>query len=284
MGKAHNVVLGSCVSGSGVDGSGEGRFNRRVALALGLVAFMSSVPASAASRVVWKKTKLKEEDKSWKIAFEVHLDRAPDVALVPFRLNFTAKTYFERALVDGQKGPVVRQIALDNQQAIIESVDVGFMDPASGKTANRTRFSFVVNRERGFEAGQYEVKVTDARSGKDLGGTTTLTLEGDNEIIDRRSVVFDDSKPKKKKDEAAAPPPAEKELTPDDEGFWAGGSKKPEEKTAPLPPPAHLQDRPGCGCRTAGSRSARDGSANAASAVLALGLSALLWRRTRRAE
>ena len=302
MSKAHNVISGHVVSGRIVSGHEvssrvvssplgvgrggvpreAGRFNRRAALALGLVALVSTEPAFAANRVVWKKTKLNEQDKAWKIAFEVHLDRAPDVALVPFRLTFTATTYFERALVDGHKGPVVRQVPLQDPQPIIESVDVGFMDPASGKTAKRTRFSFEIDRERGFEAGHYDVKVTDARSGKDLGGSTTLTLEGDNEVIDRRSVVFDDSKPKPKKEEAAAPPPEEKTLNPDDEEFWAGGPKQPEEKTAQLPPPAHLQDWPGCGCRTAGSSSA--GRENAASALMALGLSALLWCRTRRQQ
>src|SRR5688572_1359173 len=160
MSKAHNVVStrvvstrvgGTCVVGGQAIGSrlvngpvvdgpaglgpvgvgpgevrrGESRFDRRAALALafGLVAFASSETAFAANRVVWKKTKLKEQDKSWKIAFEVHLDRAPDVALVPFRLSFTGTTYFERALVDGQKGPVVRQVPLRDQQPIIESVD-----------------------------------------------------------------------------------------------------------------------------------------------------------------
>ncbi|MEY4544902.1 MAG: hypothetical protein RL685_1097 [Pseudomonadota bacterium] len=243
---------------------------------LALLGFAGS--AAAQGRVVWKRTKLEELDKSWKIALEVHLNRAPDVAHVPVRFEFTPTVYYERALVDGRKEPVIRQIPLQNQQAVIESVDVSFLDPGSGKTASRTRFTFQVTRDRGFEAGQYQVKVTDARSDKELGGTTSLTLSGDNEVVDRRSVVFDD-KPKdaKPKTEAAAPP-AEKELSPEDDAFWAGGSRAPDgEKRSALPPPAHLQDKPGCGCRMAAPQS---DSAGVALAALAL---VLVTRRARRA-
>jgi MYXO-CTERM domain-containing protein len=238
-------------------------------------------PAAAANRVVWKQTKIKEQDKSWKVAIEVHLDRAPDVALMPVRFSFTPISYFERALVDGRKDPMTREIPLSNQQPIVESVDVGFLDPGTGKAAKRTRFSFHVTRDRGFEAGVYEVVVTDARSDREFGGKTALTLDGENEVIDRRSVVFED-KPKPKKDaEAKAAAPKEDELTPDDPGYWSGGPKEAEEKTAPLPPPAHLQDRPGCGCRLEGSTSGGWGFVALASALGALRLRrrALVQRR-----
>jgi MYXO-CTERM domain-containing protein len=248
-----------------------------LALCIGLVALVSliSTPALAANRVVWKQTKIKEEDKSWKVALEVHLDRAPDVPHMPVRFSFTATSYFERALVDGRKEAVKREIPLQNQQPIVESVDVGFLDPGTGKSAKRTRFSFHVTRDRGFEAGTYEVVVTDARSDREFGGKTTLTLEGENEVIDRRSMVFDD-KPKPKKDDGApkAAAAAERELTPDDPAYWSGGPKQPDEKTAALPPPAHMQDRPGCGCRV-GEPSA----AAPAWAVAALGLCLLARRR-----
>lgn len=248
---------------------------RRVALAAALFLSLLAEPAAAANRVVWKQTKIKEADKSWKIALEVHLDRAPDVAHMPVRFSFTAQSYFERALVDGRKEPVTRRLPLEHQQPIIEGVDIGFLDPGTGKTAKRTRFSFHVTRDRGFEAGTYEVKVTDARTDRDLGGKTILTLEGDNEVIDRRSMVFDD-KPKPKKDDAPkAEKPVEKELNPDDPEFWAGGPKAPEEKQSALPPPAHMQERPGCGCRVGEESPA--GASPWALAMLALGL----WGRRR---
>ena len=250
------------------------------ALIVSLVGLLFSGSAAAAGRVIWKQTKLKEQDKSWKIAIEVHLDRAPDVAHMPVRFSFTPMSYFERALVDGRKEPVTRQIPLSNQQPIVESVDVGFLDPGSGKAAKRTRFNFNVTRDRGFEAGTYEVQVMDARDDREIGGKTMLTLDGENEVIDRRSMVFDDKPKDKKPAEAAAPKAgaAEQELTPDDDAYWAGGTRQPEEKTAPLPPPAHLQEKPGCGCRVGGGE-----SGGASVGLLVLGVGLALRRARRRA-
>src|SRR5688572_21021977 len=106
MSNAHSVIKVSRVARRGAFWLG----------LLGLVAWVGliSAPALAANRVVWKQTKLKEEDKSWKIALEVHLDRAPDVAHMPVRFSFTAMSYFERAMVDGRKEPVKREIPLQN--------------------------------------------------------------------------------------------------------------------------------------------------------------------------
>ena len=71
----------------------------RSALLLFLAALSFAGVAAAAGKVVWKKTKLEELDKSWKIAIEVHLARAPDVAHVPVRFTFTPTAYSERASV-----------------------------------------------------------------------------------------------------------------------------------------------------------------------------------------
>jgi MYXO-CTERM domain-containing protein len=259
------------------------RVARRAALVgvLALLFLLPSGSAVAADRVVWKRQTIQESDGAWKISMEIHLGRAPNVSHIPFRFSFTPYTHFERALVDGKKDPVTRKIPLSNQQPIVEGVDAGFMDPASGKTAKRTRFSFSVTREHGFSAGQYEVEVTNSHSGDKLGGKVLLTLDGDNEVVDRRSIVFDDKKPSDEQasQEPKARGPKEKELTPDDEEFWEGGSRKPEEPTSPLPPPAHLQEKPGCGCRTAG----HGGGSGAGlwGALLALGIAVLRRRAAR---
>lgn len=251
-------------------------FYRCAALLVALAVGLCAAPAAAGGKIVWKRTKLEELDKSWKIAIEVHLDKAPDVAHMPVRFTFTALSYYERALVDGRKDPVIRQVPLEHQQPIVESVDVGFLDPGTGKTANRTRFTFQITRDRGFEAGTYEVQVTDARSGKELGGEATLTLDGENDVVDRRTMVFDDqkSKPKKSATETKAAASSERELTPEDDAYWAGGAKPPAEKESALPPPAHMRDKPGCGCRLAGQTSAAPGWA-----LGALGLGSFVRRR-----
>lgn len=269
MSKDHSVVLGRSLA----------RYFAALVLLLGIG--LLALPALAAGRAIWKQTKVKEEDKSWKVSLEIHLQREPDLAHMPVRFAFTPTSYFERALVDGRKEPVTREIPLQHQQPIIESMDVGFLDPGTGKTSKRTRFSFRVTRDRGFEAGRYEVKVVDARTDEDMGGTTTLTLEGENEVVDRRSMVFDEKKPAAKSESAATERAAaeEKELTPEDEEFWAGGKSAPEEKSAPLPPPAHMQEKPGCGCRVAGAPSAPP-----LGLLGALGLAILRRRRRARAH
>jgi MYXO-CTERM domain-containing protein len=250
--------------------------SRRAGLFLVLLALVVPSLASAADRVVWKRQSVSESEGAWKVSMEIHLSRAPDIPHIPVRFTFTPVTYFERALVDGKKDPVVRKIPLESQQPIVESVDVGFMDPGTGKTAKRTRFSFHVTRDRGFDAGQYEVEVTNSHTGKKMGGKVTLTLNGDNPVVDRRSIVFDEKK--KDEGESGGPKPAapkEKTLTPQDDAFWEGGPRQPDEPEAPLPPPAHLQEKPGCGCRV-GGEPARDGGASLAALGLAL---ALIGRR-----
>jgi MYXO-CTERM domain-containing protein len=100
-------------------------------------------------------------------------------------------------------------------------VDVGFLDAGTSKIEKRTRFSFKVKRDLGFEAGEYKVTLRDTRNGQTIGGPTTITFDGENEIIDRRSIVFqgDDKKKKKEKKEEKA------------EGAEGEGDKKEESKS-----------------------------------------------------
>lgn len=224
--------------------------SRRTALAVGLTIGLISETAAAAGRIVWKRKVIQEGAVAWKLRLEVHLPRAPSVSLIPLQFSFTPVTYFERALVDGRKDPVLRKVPLRDQQAIVERVDVGFRDPTTGKTARRTRFSFDIDRDHGFSAGIYEVKVKDSRNGKALGGTTRLTLKGDNKVIDRRSMVIGEKKKASGKAKMAPEKkPEAPELTPDDEAYWSGGAREVEGPSAPLPPPAHMREKPGCGCR-----------------------------------
>jgi MYXO-CTERM domain-containing protein len=193
-----------------------------------LSVLLVSSAAYAAGRVEWKSKTFKERsDKSWMLELAIFLPRAPDVAYVPVKFEFELITYFERALVDGRDGPVENKTPMTGRQPLIESVDVGFLDAGTSKIEKRTRFSFKVKRDLGFEAGEYKVTLRDTRNGQTIGGPTTITFDGENEIIDRRSIVFqgDDKKKKKeKKEEKAEDDGDKKEASKDeDKGSDEGG-------------------------------------------------------------
>jgi hypothetical protein len=251
--------------------------SRRAALLLGVgfgTALWVAGPSAWAlgGKVIWRKTTLTELDGVWKVQVEIHLDKTPDVAHLPVRFSFKPIVHYERALVDGQEKPVLRKIPLEHQTPLIEGVDVGFMDPGTGKTEKRTRFSFEVTRERGYEAGEYEVEISDTRGNGQIGTSQTVVLQGDNPVVDRRAMVFSDKKKEAPSAAAAAQKPAKRELSPDDPEYWQGGSDKPAPEDKPLPPPASMQDKPGaCGCRVVGEASSgRAGAAGLAALVLGL--------------
>ncbi len=259
------------------------KITQRLAKALTLLAVLLLATPALADRVVWKKTKINESNESWRIDVEIYLSKAPDIAHVPMQFKFEPYTYYERSLVDGSDEPQLRKVPLQDKQPLIESVDMGFLDSGSGKIQSRTRFSFKLTRERGFEAGEYKVSIKNKRSNRTLTPSTTLTLDGENEVIDRRSMVFDTNKADKKKAEKreeenkAAMEEYEQREDPNSEEFWEGGPEEPEKDDEPLPPPAHMQDKPGaCGCRIVGANGAPTGLTWL---VVAFGLALTLRRR-----
>lgn len=210
--------------------------------------------AHAYGRVEWKAKSIKESDShSWTIELSLYLDRAPDVATLPMRFSFTPYTYYERALVDGKDGPQLRKVPLEGKAPLVESVDVGFMDPGTGQIQKRTKFSFKVTRGHGYEAGEYEVVIKDGRSDATIGQKVRLEFDGENEVIDRRAIVFSGEKKKKKDDdeEKKEAPPPKKELTPDDPGYWEGGPKNTEKNE-------EVEPKRGCGCRVGASSTGSD--------------------------
>lgn len=225
-------------------------------LLLGLTLVLLAFDAAASGRAVWKKTRVKESNESWRLDLEFHMQRTPDIAIVPMRFEFTPDVYYERTLVDGRDDPVVTRQPLQDRQPLVETVDANFMDPGTAQIQKRTRFTFKLTRDRGFEAGEYKVTIEDKRNGRKLSRNVRLVLDGENPVVDRRSISFDPSKKKKKKE----PTPEEQaEMEdppdPDSEEFWEGG---PLEEDNPdgesLPPPAHMQERP-CACRVPGQES-----------------------------
>ncbi|HEY2410212.1 MAG TPA: MYXO-CTERM sorting domain-containing protein [Polyangiaceae bacterium] len=274
-------------------------FSRRFSIiALALSAFLLSSLALAAGRVEWKSKNFKErDDKAWRLELAIYLPRAPDVPHVPMKFEFQPEVYYERDMMDGDK-IVERKVPLDNRQPIIESVDVGFLDSGSGKIESRTRFSFKLTRAHGYEAGEYKVTITDARNDSKVGVPTTLVFDGENEVIDRRAMVFNNGDKKPKKD-------SDVKKVGDDKG---GDDKKADDKKSDDDSKAKSDDKPasddssnkaaapnqdtsaaedaetikkkpgGCGCRLEDSAT----SSNAALALGALGLGITLLNRRRK--
>jgi MYXO-CTERM domain-containing protein len=182
-------------------------------------------------------------------------------------------------------------VPLEGRQPLIESVDVGFLDAGTSKIESRTKFSFKVKRDLGYDAGEYKVTVRDTRNGQIVGTATNITFDGENEIIDRRSIVFQgDNKKKKKeekKDEGADKAGGEEKK--DEGGEKAAGEGESSESSGEGegssegggdegPPP--IEEKPGgCGCRVPGA----SGASNL-SLVAALGLAAMFFARRRQAS
>jgi hypothetical protein len=270
-------------------------FRRFASLACLVLIGLVAAVAMAAGRVQWKSTKLKETSgKAWNVECSIFLARKPDVAHVPMKFEFEPISYFERAMVDGKEGVVERVVPLSGRQSLIESVDVGFMDPGSGQIQTRTKFNFKVTRAHGYEAGEYKVTIRDGTSGSMIGTPSTLTFDGENEVIDRRSIVFTGEKKKKKPDEKKDEG-GEKSDEKKDEGSSGGEGDKPadenksdtvptsEDKDEGEPSPGDAPDevdtkRGGCGCELPGSA-----PLGAPSALAALALVSGLVLRRRRA-
>jgi MYXO-CTERM domain-containing protein len=255
-----------------------------------LVALLLAGSAFAAGRVEWKSKNFKERsDKAWMLELAIFLPRAPDVAYVPMKFEFQPEVYYERSLVDGHEGPQDRKVPLVGRQPLIESVDVGFMDAGTTKIEKRTRFSFKVKRDLGYEAGEYKVTIRDTRNGQIVGTATNIIFDGENEIIDRRAMVFSGEKKKKKPDEEKK---AEEKKEASDDGDKGENSEKSEpasgsedEKSSEgednsggdEPPPVEPKSG-GCGCRVPGKS-----TTSGLEWTLALALGAAFAARRRRA-
>lgn len=225
-------------------------------------------------------TTLKEVDGRWKLKLVVDYGSMPDINFVPTHFSFQMQTLYERSLTDeGGDKPVITKKSLQNQQPIIESMDIGFSD-GTGKTFKVTKFNFVIRRDRGFEAGEYSLQLKRADDGANIGQKIRIVLEGDNPIVDRRSISFVGGKEPKKDEKKDAP----KEAAPSGEGDAPSGEAPPSElapsDAAPVDAPPPVEPKQGgCGCRVAGAPS--EGSAGLGVA-LGVGLAGAARLRRRR--
>jgi MYXO-CTERM domain-containing protein len=136
----------------------------------------------------------------------------------------------------------------------------------------------MLTRDRGFEAGEYKMQVRTA-DGTDLGSPASITLKGENPVVDRRTIAFNAKDPKIKKVDGADAGAAVAKNDPNTAGPTTGnGEVTPVGSAAPfIPQDAYektpeetLKEKPGgCGCVVAGQDMGGTG-ALALSAALAL--------------
>lgn len=242
------------------------------AIALAFVLFVPS-HAFAVGTVTLATKEPEESDGKWKLNFTINYGSTPHIAYIPMIFSFTPTMIYERSLTDqSPEKPVITRLPLQNQVSMNESMDVGFSN-AEGKVFTTTKFDFVIKRAKGFEAGEYDLKITRAEDGAQMGQTIKLKLKGDNPIVDRRAMVF--SGEKKKKPEEKKDEKADEKKEGEGEGSSASNdSSSASSETPTEAPPAVEPKQGGCGCRVA------DESAGSTSAFLALLLgAAVAWRR-----
>jgi MYXO-CTERM domain-containing protein len=232
-------------------------------------------PAHAAGTVTLASREPVEDDGKWKLKMSIDFGGIPQMPHIPMIFAFTPTVLYERALTDkSPKNPVVVRMPLSNQQGINESMDVGFSD-GTGKIFKITKFDFVIRRDHGFEAGEYDLKIKREDDGVQMGQTIHLILKGDNPIVDRRAMVFAGEKKSKKVDGDKtddAKDEKKDDAAPEEKKAEDGEEKKTGDDVPKVPP-----KQGGCGCRVAG-----DGAPRGAGILAAAAVAAGLARRRRR--
>jgi MYXO-CTERM domain-containing protein len=231
----------------------------RYALAAGTVTLASREPT--------------EVDGKWKLNMSIDFGSIPQIPHVPMIFSFQPMVLYERSLTDkSPEKPVIIRMPLQNQQTINESMDVGFAN-ASGQVFKITKFDFVIRRDHGFEAGEYDLKIKREDDGVQMGQTIHLILKGDNPVVDRRAIVFAGEKKKKvTEDKGKTDKPAEEEKKAE-----APAEEAPKEEGKTDGPPPVPPKQGGCGCLVAGEE-----APGSAGALAALALGAVVVSRRRR--
>lgn len=155
------------------------------ALAATTAAFVREADAGVGSFHL-SRSNVMEQSHAWRLMMSINLPSAPGIAHPTFRFSFTPTVVYERSLVDGDR-VVVNKTPLRNQTALIEMMEVDFAD-ATGKIWKSTKFDFSLTRERGYQAGEY--KLTVSGPGGSIGQGVDVVLDGENPVVDRRSMDF----------------------------------------------------------------------------------------------
>ncbi len=264
---------------------------RRRALACALLAALWSLllatSALASGSFKLRSPTVSEVSGGWHVYCDVALPKPPLTPHVTLKFLFTKTAVYERDLVDNNPKPVINRQALVGQQPSVESLEVDFAD-ASGKIYNITHFDFSLTRIRGYEAGEYKLQVRTS-DGVDVGTPTTITLNGDNPVVDRRAMSFAQDPNHRKVTSvvdagAKVEDPVAAAAVPNNADIAPAGSAPPFlGPEAFQKQPEEIGDHPkGCGCEVAGGGGGDAMTTRALGAVLTgLGLSLIAWRKRR---
>jgi MYXO-CTERM domain-containing protein len=247
-----------------------------------LLSVFIAAPAFARGSVRVSKTRVKEKDGEWKLKFTVNYGSKPHLNHIPMVFSFKQNTLFER-YVDDSTGdtPATRRVPVHNATPIDLPMDVGFAD-MSGKTHKITKFKMKLTREHDFEAGEYTLKVRLA-SGGAVGRPIKVTLDGNNKVINRKSIAFTAPEPKKGKTneepkEQDLPEPksgAAEDFGPDLSDIPDISDSEAEAIEDANTPDGVEPKQGGCGCEVVG----QSASTHASWALVALGAALALRRR-----
>jgi MYXO-CTERM domain-containing protein len=259
----------------------------RTALAWAGVVLFLAISAEAAGTFTLRSTSVQEVSGGWHVFCRLALPRAPSIAHTPMKFLFTKTVVYERALVDTSTEPVQNRQPLVNQTPSVESLDVDFADP-SGKIWPQTNFDFSLTRTRGYEAGEYQLKVRTS-DGVDIGSPTTIILKGDNPVVDRRSITFNAKEKAIKKYDPGLDGGAKVASNEDTTAAAVptNGDVTASGEAAPFIPPEAFQKTPeeeavkpkGCGCAVPGL-----GATGTSAVGLPLVLAGLVAVRRRRRQ
>jgi MYXO-CTERM domain-containing protein len=264
------------------------RFGRARALFLVLATLFASLllstTASARGSVKLTTKRVKEDKGIWKLKVTLDYGGTPHMGHIPMVFSFKQKTLYER-YVDDTTGddPATRRVPRQNATPIDLPMDVGFAD-MSGKIFKITKFKMKLSREHDFEAGEYTLKVRLA-SGAAVGRPITVTLNGNNKVINRKAIEFKAPEPKKGKSndkpDQDTPEPrsgAAEDMGPDLSDIPDISDAEAEEMENKGPDGVEPKQG-GCGCETVGTAPS---APRAAWPLLMLGLVATIARRRRR--
>lgn len=252
---------------------------RRLVVGLvALVVFSFAAPVLAAGSVKLSSTNVEEDSKGrWKLSFKIDYGKVPHIGHIPMVFTFKQTAIYERYVDDNTgKTPATRTVPVQNAEPNNLPVDVGFSN-SKGEMFQTTKFSIRLSRDNDFEAGEYELTVKESQSGRKIGGTIRIKLQGKNKVINRGSMDFSSPapKPKPKEDKPA-------DTGEDDRKTGAAEDMGPDLSDIPDVPaddgssPAKVEPKQGgCGCEVVGVKPTSRGPA----AALLLGLMLIGGRR-----